>query len=106
MLANWGCEAIATPSGKAAEKALGLAGGLPDAIVADFHLGDEEKGPDAVARIRASCGADIPAVVISGDADAAVRARVRAAGHAFLRKPIRPGKLRSLLEHVLSGTIR
>ena len=103
MLANWGCETLAAPSGDAAEKAYGQMGGVPDAIIADFHLGEDEKGPDAVVRIRASCGVAIPAVVISGDSDAAVRARVREAGHAFLRKPIRPGKLRSLLEHLLSG---
>ena len=59
-----------------------------DLIVADLRLADGKSGIDAIARLRAQLGADIPAIMVSGDTSGAAQAEVRAAGVKLLVKPV------------------
>ena len=73
----------------------------PEAIIADYRLGEGENGVDVVQRVRNLAGREVPAVVVSGEtAQDSVRA-IRASGLPFLPKPVPPARLRALLGELL-----
>jgi len=100
LLDGWGCETIAAAS---APEALVLCsdGRKPDLIIADYHLDDEQIGLDAIEEVRSGLGAKVPAVVITADYTAEVKGAIKAAGHHQLNKPVKPGRLRSLMAHMM-----
>lgn len=102
VVETWGYRAV---SAKCATEALRVFGNLrcsPDLIIADFWLPEGNDGLDAIAEIRRDLGADIPAVIITGDISDEVAKAVRAAGHDVLHKPISPRELQALLRSRLS----
>ncbi|MFO1414103.1 MAG: ATP-binding protein [Burkholderiales bacterium] len=99
-LAGWGCEALV--AGCAAEAVTLLQGALPpDLMVIDYRLPAGEDGLAAIAAVRAACGRDVPAVIVSGESSSAELARVQAAGLDLLHKPASPAKLRAMLAFLL-----
>jgi len=101
VLERWGCTVVTGTSGRGAEQALAASGLGADAVVADYHLDEDATGLDTVATIRSDLGRSIPAIVVTADRTAEVRKRIDAAGCSVLNKPVRPGRLRSLLSHLL-----
>ena len=78
-------------------------GTVPEIVISDYRLRDGETGAQAIAKVVAFCGHPIPGVLVTGDT-APERLREAAhSGHAVLHKPVRPGKLRALLLHLLDG---
>jgi two-component system, sensor histidine kinase len=73
----------------------------PSIILADYHLDFGECGLAGVRRMRAVCGAGLPAVVITADHSEAIAEEVRQADCQLLRKPVRPAELRALIQHLL-----
>ncbi len=91
-LSGRGLAIEAVADGEAALEALAR-GPAPDLVVSDFHLAGRETGPQAIGRLRAAAGRDIPALVLSGDSSPAAEATARAAGIGFLLKPVDPEEL-------------
>ena len=75
----------------------------PDLIISDFRLGGGIDGIEAVDLLRIIAGRRILACLISGDTDASVKQQAQAAGLSLLQKPVRPAKLRSLLNHLIQS---
>jgi len=75
----------------------------PDAILADYQLLKGETGLAAIEAIHARWGADIPAVLITGDTRADTVQILDSSGHPVLYKPIQPAQLLALLTSVLPG---
>ena len=73
----------------------------PDVIVSDYRLGTEAQGPAVIAAIREAVGADVPALIVTGDTSRVSLAELRATGHPFLHKPVRPARLRAALAQLL-----
>ena len=107
LLEPWGCTVRTASSGQAA--CLALASGdrttAPDVILADWELGGGETGPAAIASVRAAVGADVPALLITGDTTPARVAEARAGAFLLLTKPLAPMRLRAGLAH-LAGVAR
>ncbi len=101
LLRTWGCRTIEARSVTSAVEQSQSAHGAPDLIVADFHLGHEHTGLDAIDRVRAIVDRHVAAVVLTADRSAAIKARVEAGGHWFLEKPVRIERLRSLMSFAL-----
>jgi PAS domain S-box-containing protein len=101
LIETWGCRAITARSAAEAHRA--LAGAAPDLILADYHLDDGEVGLDAIASLRAAAGTTVPAVIITADYSDQLQACAQAAECHVLNKPVRRGKLRSLVAHLLSS---
>lgn len=99
LLENWGHAAITAVSPDQPEVRAATASGL-SLILADYHLADDLTGDEAVARVRALHGGDLPAAVITADRSEDVRARLGAAGLPVLTKPIKPAQLRALLRQI------
>lgn len=72
-----------------------------DFIISDYQLGEEKNGFDVIALVRQHHSKPIPCILISGDTSQAVLEKASMNCHHFLQKPVKPGKLRSLIEHML-----
>ena len=99
LLSGWGCE-VETAAGQEHALSLIAAGKHFDVVIADYHL-DKATGIDAVTAIRARLGA-VPAVLVTADRTADVRAEAERTGIGLLNKPIKPAALRAALSRFAS----
>lgn len=103
LLESWHCHCV---TGADAQEALiALEGRVPDFILADLRL-QAESGIEAIARLRARLGQSIPAVLISGDTATEQLRKVSAAGLTMMHKPLKPVRLRALLNHEFARRAR
>ena len=72
-------------------------------MVVDYRLPDGRNGLDAIAAVRAACGRDVPAIIVSGESASEELARLKEAGAMLLHKPASAAKLRAMLGFVLAG---
>lgn len=105
LLSSWDCALTIADS---AEALLGQQAASPqrfDVVITDLRLSGPMDGIDLVAALRtAGDGAGPQAILISGDTAPEVLARARTAGLPLLYKPVRPAKLRALLQRMLGDT--
>jgi len=73
----------------------------PDIIISDYRLARGQTGIEAIAALRAEFGADIPAILVTGETDATTIQAIEGTGIPVLYKPLKPAKLRALLSHLL-----
>jgi len=96
LMNNWGCQlASATRFASALEYAEKHQS--PDVILMDYQLDAGSNGIQLAQELRKSWP-QVPVCIVSAAPDENLSARVSAQGFDFLRKPIKPGKLRALLE--------
>ena len=106
LFAHWGCTLVAAPSAEALLAMLRASGARPEVVISDYRLRGGETGAQAIAQVVAFCGHPVPGILVTGDT-APERLREAAdSGHAVLHKPVRPGKLRALLLHLLADPRR
>lgn len=99
LLESWGYSVVAAESATAAVANLQQMP-LPDVIISDFRLGGGSNGIETIAMLRDLVGQPVAACLISGDTRFDVQQQAKAAGLTLLSKPVRPGKLRSLIRHL------
>ncbi|KPF42131.1 PAS-domain containing protein [Rhizobium sp. AAP43] len=100
LVSGWGC--AVTLAGSIAEMDEVLTGGpAPDLVIADYHLGDGS-GIGAILRLRSLCKADIPALLITADRSAEVRAEAERHQITLQNKPVKPAALRAFITQVSS----
>lgn len=66
----------------------------------DYQLGHDEDGLSLIEKIRALRG-PIPAILITAVRDDEVKQKAKEAGVHYLSKPVKPAKLKALLNHSL-----
>ncbi len=101
LLSQWGCQVITAASEEEASELCLDEELVPDAILADFHLHDDKLGTDAVQNLRETFGQEIPAVILTADRSSECRHLFSQLRLPVLNKPVKPGKLRALLTHLL-----
>jgi signal transduction histidine kinase/CheY-like chemotaxis protein len=102
VLRAWGC--LPMTAGSLAEGLKQLAEQAetpPQLCIADYHLGPNDTGLDALDAVAKAVGRAVPGLVVSADLSKATRDRVRRRGYEFLSKPINPSRLRSALTYLL-----
>jgi CheY-like chemotaxis protein len=72
----------------------------PDLVIADNRLHAGETGLQVILRARSLFGADLPALVISGDTDPAMESRLAAQGVALRLKPLKWPEMETFLRTV------
>jgi CheY-like chemotaxis protein len=75
----------------------------PDLLITDYHLKDGELGTHVIAKLRARWGADLKAVLMTGDTSAGIK---ELSGDPHLRiasKPVDAEQLLTLLRELLRG---
>jgi signal transduction histidine kinase len=96
LLTGWGCRVSKAADQTGAIAALDAAESPPLGALVDYHL-DRGNGLEVITALRARCGADLPAILITADRDTQVREQARAANVAVLHKPLKPAALRALI---------
>ncbi|MFK0094878.1 hybrid sensor histidine kinase/response regulator [Pseudomonas sp. NPDC090592] len=97
LLQRWGCEVDAHSS------PVGLSSDC-EVIVADYDLGREATGVDCIDQLRAQCGWDVPALIMTGHDTEKIQAVVHERNIAVLSKPVRPAELRAALRALREET--
>jgi two-component system, sensor histidine kinase len=101
LLERWSCQMVFVSSLAEIGTLISDPRYRPDIMLADYHLDYGETGLSAVQRMRAVCGAGLPAIIITADHGADIAQRVRLADCDILRKPVRPAELRALMQHLI-----
>jgi CheY-like chemotaxis protein len=101
LLRGWGAEVIARQSTREALEALPSGVPAPDLIVADYQLRDGEVGTETIRAVRARCGREVPAIMITGSTTPERFAEARQGRYHLLLKPVMPARLRTLIEFKL-----
>jgi two-component system, sensor histidine kinase len=97
LLQSWQCDVLVGADADDVMRAVRAGQAAPRAVVADLRLRGGRDGVAEVARLREAFGADLPALLVSGDS-APERVRVmQDSGLPWLAKPVSPARLRSWL---------
>lgn len=91
---SWDCHVICGASG--GEVMDGLASHLrqPDLIVVDYWLRGGQTGLDVVQQLRSMAEVAVPAIILTGDYEAAVERLGTLNAAVFLKKPVNPQRLK------------
>lgn len=100
LFSLWGCDVIAVSSKKEALAELRLQDKIPDGIIADYRLRENQNGINAVKEIQAEYHSDIPSLIVTGDIAIEDLKKVNNSGLQVLHKPVAEIKLRTFLRHV------
>jgi signal transduction histidine kinase len=101
LLSDWGC--IVTHASDIPQALQTLhSQPFPDIILADYHLDESDTGIDVINAIRCYSKHQIPAILITADHSKKVQNQCREMAIPKLKKPIKPNKLRALLQHYLT----
>ncbi|MBR9828346.1 MAG: PAS domain S-box protein [Oceanospirillales bacterium] len=100
LLSGWGCEVIQAAT---LEDAVELCcQSAPDLVLADYHLEAEQTGLELRGRLNTAGLQQVPMMMLTADRSASTRRAFRDAGVPVLNKPVKPGKLRALMTHLLA----
>ncbi len=101
MLEGWGCKVMLAESARDALKVIALTDEIPELIVSDFRLREQQNGMDAVAAICESLDQKVPAIIISGDTSPERLRQVKETGLVFLHKPVSADELHQHMHALL-----
>ena len=105
LLEQWGCAVYQAASEVEAQQ-LFKHETAPDIILADYHLDQGRTGVEAIMALNRQFsqqfGHPVPAVVITADRSQESLKLFRECQLPVLNKPLKPGKLRALLSHLLT----
>lgn len=101
LLRGWSCHVVSAMSGDQALIRLATMERLPDLLIADYHLDDGALGVNEVTRLRAACGSNLPAILITANRTPELADEAKAADCLVLNKPVKPAQLRA----VMSGLV-
>lgn len=104
LLKSWGCNVRDWSRLEDAEDDLKLEPAEIDLIISDFQLEPECNGLDAISALRQQLGATVPALLITGAQEPELIEQIERSQIPWLRKPVRPAKLRAMLQALASKT--
>ncbi|MCQ2031946.1 PAS domain-containing hybrid sensor histidine kinase/response regulator [Stutzerimonas zhaodongensis] len=99
LLGQWGCKVLTAKDQDEAMKV--LEGVPPEVILADYHLDQGVTGWDVVTALRSHYGQSIPVVMVTADRSDQCRQQLQGLDVPVLNKPVKAGKIRSVLTHLL-----
>jgi two-component system, sensor histidine kinase len=100
LLGSWGCQVVTAATPEDAE-ALVASGKPPDLLIVDYRLRRHASGIETIARLRHAAGADIPALVVTGDTAPDRLREAQESGYPLLHKPVMPERLRSAMADLI-----
>ena len=98
LLRRWGCSVESAASGG---EALSAGRASPDLVLCDLRLGEGGSGFDVLDRLKTRWGTNLHGIIVTADASTERIAEAHARGYPMLHKPVRPAKLRALVEQLL-----
>jgi signal transduction histidine kinase/CheY-like chemotaxis protein len=101
LLRRWKCDVLTAGSSAEMMGKLVAVQRLPDLIVSDYRLRDNENGIQVVEALRSEFNVDIPALLVTGDTGPDRLRDAEASGLPILHKPLNPARLRTLIANLL-----
>ena len=101
LLEGWGCEVLTARSYTDIVAQSGQLGGL-DLIIADYHLDNHQTGLEAVQRMATELAISAPVLMITANYSHDLKQQIRALGYQLMNKPVRPAKLKAVMQHLVS----
>jgi len=101
LLHEWGCSCVAVETIDGA--LISARAYRPDVVISDYRLREDRTGTQAITALRAEFGADLPALLITGDTAPLRLREALASGVPLLHKPVSPALLYRRLTSVLDG---
>jgi signal transduction histidine kinase/CheY-like chemotaxis protein len=98
LLERWGCSVETAASGA---EAITAGRAAPDFALCDLRLGADESGFDVLDQLKARWGPRLHGIIVTADATPEGIAEAQARGYPLLHKPVRPAKLRALVEQLV-----
>ena len=102
LLRSWGYRVLTAGTGSAAVARFAKSKEKPDLIISDYHLADGKTGIEVIDGLRRFFADEIPAFLISGDADGERLREARVGRYILLLKPVDPMALRATLAQTLT----
>jgi signal transduction histidine kinase len=102
LLGGWGCRTYLATGLADAMKIDRAMLAQCDMMIVDYHLDADADGLQCVDALRRHCGAALPAIMITADRSASVRAAALAQGLQVLNKPIKPAAMRALITRIIA----
>jgi CheY-like chemotaxis protein len=102
LLEGWGARVISAPTGQLMIEQLGR--DVPDLIIVDCELGDDEDGFAVLDRLDRLYGRRLPALVLTGDYDVSALGQRNRANRRVLHKPVWPAVLQAVLHYELTAS--
>jgi CheY-like chemotaxis protein len=97
LLSTWDCTVITASSMDTAVSQVQAGNNLPDLIVSDYHLQSGCDGIEVIQKLRDMVGADLPALIVTGDTSQACFQQAQEHGLPLLHKPLAAARLRSII---------
>jgi CheY-like chemotaxis protein len=105
VLLRWGCHPVTAAGAQDAAEAFAARGDRPDAMIVDYQLERGASGFDAITRLRTVFGAEIPAIIVTGDTQPERLREVSDIGYPLLYKPLAPMRLRAALTAAIATPV-
>lgn len=102
LLSKWGCDIVTADSLVTAINHLEEREFVPELVLSDLRLRDDETGIQAIDGVREKFGDLIPGILITGDTDPERIKLVKLSEYELLQKPVRPAQLRTAIHHNIS----
>lgn len=100
LLGRWGCE-VRCAIDQTEAQAIVAAGFVPRLVLSDYHLDEGQSGLEALAALRQVCGDEMGGIIISADRKSELQVQIRERGYGYISKPVKPLKLRALMNSLL-----
>ncbi|MDJ0657254.1 MAG: PAS-domain containing protein [Xanthomonadales bacterium] len=101
LLQRWSCEVRLAGTGDEAWSQ--LEGYAAQVVLADYHLDHGENGLDVLERLRPRLDPRAVIVIVSADHGKDLEERVEQSGYRMIRKPVKPARLRAIIEGALQS---
>lgn len=106
LLTQWGCELRLASSTHETMSALNSEQPwVPDMIIADQHLNNNERGTSIIRVVRQLIGIRIPAVVVTANPSERLWKMADQGRLEVMQKPVKPAQLRALLSHLRTRSV-
>lgn len=96
LLERWGVTVIIAQNGNAAKKLAKQHS--PQIVLMDYQLGNNENGLELIEEMRQMLDIVFPACLVTAVRDNELIAKCKEHGVHFMNKPLKPAKLRALLQ--------
>ncbi|GGK70211.1 hybrid sensor histidine kinase/response regulator [Amphritea balenae] len=100
LMEGWGCRVL-TAQDKTSLMELLETEAPPGLLIADYHLDDDENGLDAAIAFNQTLAEPIPVLMITANYSSELKQIIRQQGYQLMNKPVRPMKLKMMLDHLL-----
>lgn len=101
ILESFEFKAVAAESANEMIRKLRLQSHMPDIIIADYRLLENQTGDMAIHQVRSAFGIDFPAMIITGDTSPARVKEAASSGFELMHKPVEPVELVRRMSSIL-----